>query len=116
MVDALLDWCQENQLYFNLRPSCCTRWTGYDQGISDYDTSKPSLWESNENKQKMVALWGKLAERYKNEEWIGGYDILNEPNWNLNGSEIKNLYVQVTNAIRAHDTKSYHLYRRKLVC
>ena len=62
------------------------------------------LWESDANKQKMVALWDKLAERYKNEEWIGGYDILNEPNWNLSGSEIRNLYVQVTNAIRSHDT------------
>ena len=104
MVDALLDWCQDNELYLILDLHAAPGGQGYDQGISDYDTSKPSLWESNENKQKMVALWGKLAERYKNEEWIGGYDILNEPNWNLSGSEIKNLYVQVTNAIRAHDT------------
>ena len=101
MVDALLDWCQDNELYLILDLHAAPGGQGYDQGISDYDTSKPSLWESNENKQKMVALWGKLAERYKNEEWIGGYDILNEPNWNLSGSEIKNLYVQVTNAIRA---------------
>ena len=104
MVDALLDWCQDNELYLILDLHAAPGGQGYDQGISDYDTSKPSLWESNENKQKMVALWGKLAERYKNEEWIGGYDILNEPNWNLSGNEIKNLYVQVTNAIRAHDT------------
>ena len=104
MVDALLDWCQDNELYLILDLHAAPGGQGYDQGISDYDTSKPSLWESNENKQKMVALWGKLAERYKNEEWIGGYDILNEPNWNLSGSEIKNLYIQVTNAIRAHDT------------
>ena len=48
-------------------------------------------------------MWGKLAERYKEREWIGGYDILNEPNWNLNGNEIRELYVQITNAIRAHD-------------
>jgi len=104
MVDALLDWCQDNELYLILDLHAAPGGQGYDQGISDYDTSKPSLWESNENKQKMVALWGKLAERYKNEEWIGGYDILNEPNWNLSGGEIKNLYVQVTNAIRDHDT------------
>ena len=104
MVDNLLEWCEENQLYLILDLHAAPGGQGYDQGISDYDTSKPSLWESNANKQKMVALWDKLAERYKNEEWIGGYDILNEPNWNLSGSEIKNLYVQVTNAIRSHDT------------
>ena len=104
IVDNLLDWCKDNQLYLILDLHAAPGGQGYDQGISDYDTSKPSLWESNANKQKMVALWDKLAERYKNEEWIGGYDILNEPNWNLSGSEIRNLYVQVTNAIRSHDT------------
>ncbi|MDG1685303.1 MAG: carbohydrate-binding protein [Flavobacteriaceae bacterium] len=104
MVDDLLEWCEDNQLYLILDLHAAPGGQGYDQGISDYDTSKPSLWESDANKQKMVALWDKLAERYKNEEWIGGYDILNEPNWNLSGSEIKNLYVQVTNAIRSHDT------------
>ena len=30
----------------------------------------------------------KLAERYKNETWIGGYDILNEPAWNLGTNNI----------------------------
>ena len=104
IVDNLLEWCKDNQLYLILDLHAAPGGQGYDQGISDYDTSKPSLWESNANKQKMVALWDKLAERYKNEEWIGGYDILNEPNWNLSGSEIRNLYVQVTNAIRSHDT------------
>lgn len=104
IVDDLLEWCEDNQLYLILDLHAAPGGQGYDQGISDYDTSKPSLWESDANKQKMVALWDKLAERYKNEEWIGGYDILNEPNWNLSGSEIKNLYVQVTNAIRSHDT------------
>lgn len=104
IVDNLLEWCKDNQLYLILDLHAAPGGQGYDQGISDYDTSKPSLWESDANKQKMVALWDKLAERYKNEEWIGGYDILNEPNWNLSGSEIRNLYVQVTNAIRSHDT------------
>ena len=46
-------------------------------GISDYDPLYPSLWESEENRAKTVALWGKLAERYKDEPWMGGYDLLN---------------------------------------
>ena len=31
------------------------RFIGIFSNNLDYDTSKPSLWESNENKQKMVA-------------------------------------------------------------
>jgi aryl-phospho-beta-D-glucosidase BglC (GH1 family) len=36
-----------------------------DANISDYNPAKPSLWESTANQDKMVALWEKLAERYK---------------------------------------------------
>ena len=103
IVDNLLSWCEKNELYLILDLHAAPGGQGYDEAISDYDPNYPSLWESDLNKQKTVALWGKLAERYKNEEWIGGYDILNETNWNLSGNEIKELYVQITNAIRVHD-------------
>lgn len=103
MVDTLLSWCEENELYLILDLHAAPGGQGYDEGISDYDPDFPSLWESEQNKQKTISLWGKIAERYKNEEWIGGYDILNEPNWNLSGSEIRDLYVNITNAIRIHD-------------
>ena len=56
---------------------------GKNADISDYDDTKPSLWESDENKRKTVALWTKIAERYKDNEWIGGYDLINETNWPL---------------------------------
>ena len=36
MVDALQIGAKKINS-FNLRPSCRTRWTGFDQGISDYD-------------------------------------------------------------------------------
>lgn len=104
MVDELLSWCEANELYLILDLHAAPGGQGYDQGISDYDTSKPSLWESDQNKRKTVALWGKLAERYHDKHWIGGYDLINEVNWNLNPNELKNLYVQITNEIRKHDT------------
>ena len=66
----------------------------------DYDPDKPSLWESEQNKNKTVALWRKIAERYKDNEWIGGYDLLNETNWDLpEGKALKDLFVRITNAI-----------------
>ena len=61
---------------------------GYNADISDYDDSKPSLWESKENRDKTVAFWKKIAERYKDEPWIGGYDLINETNWNLPGGTL----------------------------
>ena len=103
MVDELLTWCEENEIYLILDMHAAPGGQGQDAAISDYDSDKPSLWESEFNKSKTVALWGKLAERYKDKEWIGGYDLLNEVNWPLESGVLRDLYVRATNAIRAHD-------------
>ncbi len=107
MIDNLLDWCEANQMYLILDLHAAPGGQGKDQAISDYDPTKPSLWENNYNKTKTVALWKKLAERYANEPWIGGYDLINEINWTFpegNNSQIRALYGQISNAIRTHDT------------
>lgn len=105
LVDNLLSWCKANHVYLILDLHAAPGGQGYDSATSDYDPSKPSLWESAENRAKTVALWRKLAERYANEEWIGGYDLINETNWDMSGNKmLKDLYVAITNAIRAVDT------------
>ena len=79
---------------------------GANASISDYDTSKPSLWESEYNKRKLVALWYKLAERYSNEPWIGGYDLINETNWTFpggNNAPLRDIYRRITDTVRMVD-------------
>jgi endoglucanase len=80
---------------------------GMDANISDYDETKPSLWESGANKSKTIALWRKLAERYSREPWMGGYDILNETNWPFSepdNAPMLSLFREITKAIREVDT------------
>jgi hypothetical protein len=116
MTDNLLAWCRANRMYLILDLHAAPGGQGRDANISDYDASKPSLWESEENRRKTVALWRRLAERYANEPWIGGYDILNEPNWTFEGKDkngredvsnqpIWDLHKAITRAIREVDTK-----------
>jgi len=105
MVDDLLGWCESNNMYLILDLHAAPGGQGANAAISDYDPDKPSLWESDENKSKTVALWKKLAERYKDEAWIGGYDLLNEVNWSLPGNTaLKELYIDITEAIREVDS------------
>ena len=105
LTDSLLSWCTANEIYLILDLHAAPGGQGYEGGISDYDPSKPSLWESQANRDKTVALWRRLAERYADEEWIGGYDLINEVNWNLSGNILlKNLYQEITSAIRDVDT------------
>ncbi len=106
LIDSLLDWCSDNQMYLILDLHGAPGGQGKETNISDYDPSKPSLWESQANKNKTIALWRKLAERYSNEPWIGGYDLINETNWTFpegNNSKLKELMINITKAIREVD-------------
>ncbi|MFP5439122.1 MAG: carbohydrate-binding protein [Bacteroidia bacterium] len=114
-TDQLLQWCADNQMYLILDMHATPGGQGKDANISDYDPAKPSLWESDANKAKLVALWKKLAERYKDSPWIGAYDLINEPNWNFTGTNqngcdegnngpLRSIMVQITQAIRQVDT------------
>ena len=82
-IDDLLAWTKANGMYLILDLHAAPGGQGNDLPIADRDPSKPSLWQSPENRRKVVALWRKLAARYKDEPAIGAYDLLNEPNWDF---------------------------------
>ena len=105
LTDSLISWCKANQMYVILDLHAAPGGQGMDQGISDYNPEKPSLWESKANRDKTVALWKRLAERYSDEVWVAGYDLLNEPNWEMNGNiPLRDLYFEITDSIRSVDT------------
>ncbi len=98
LTDSLLSWCKANHIYLILDLHAAPGGQGNDNAISDRDTSKPSLWESNANRLKTIALWKKLATRYAKEEWIGGYDIINETNWGFKDTTDRNGCAEKDNA------------------
>ncbi|MDX3775338.1 cellulase family glycosylhydrolase [Chromatiaceae bacterium AAb-1] len=115
MTDQLLQWAKANRIYLILDLHAAPGGQGNDLAISDRDPSQPSLWQSDANRQKTIALWQKLAGRYADEPWIGGYDILNEPNWGFSTADdrhgcqeqqnqpLRQLMVDITRAIRQAD-------------
>ncbi len=104
IVDSLLAWCEANQIYLILDMHAAPGGQS-NENISDYNPAYPSLWESESNKDLTVKIWRKIAERYKDKEWIGGYDLLNEPKWDLGSGNVplRNLYIRLTDTIRAVD-------------
>jgi len=106
LTDNLLTWCKKYKIYLILDLHAAPGGQGNDKPIADVDTTKPNLWQSDANQKKTIALWKKLAERYKSEEWIGGYDLINETNYKLDGNTaLKNLFVSITKVIRDVDNK-----------
>ena len=105
VMDSLLRWCGDNKIYLILDLHAAPGGQSANN-ICDYNPALPSLWDLEANKTLTIALWKKLAERYAKEPWIGGYDILNEPAWNLGtvNEPLRTLYLSITSAIRQVDT------------
>ncbi len=116
MVDDLVSWCRDNNIYIILDMHAAPGGQGENADISDYDPTKSSLWESQANQDKLVAVWKKLAERYADEPQIAAYDLINETNWGFQDHEndpngcsenqsapLWNLQKRITEAIREVD-------------
>ena len=103
IIDSLLAWCAADSIYLILDLHCAPGGQNKDN-ISDYQ-GPPSLWESDAYQAWTAELWKALASRYRNEPWIGGYDLLNEPAWSFpsGNKPLRDLLVRITDSIRTVD-------------
>lgn len=78
LLDNCIEWCEKYGLYAFLdlhgAPGGQT-----GANIDDCVDDMPGLFLEQENFDRGIALWEKIAERYKDEWIVGGYDLLNEP-------------------------------------
>ena len=107
LIDRLIKWCRENKLYVILdlhgAPGGQTG-TNIDDSANDL----PELFLEDKYKNLTIDIWEKLAERYKDEWIVAGYDLLNEPlpNWFSEYNEqLLPLYKEIIAAIRKIDKK-----------
>ncbi|MDP3786790.1 MAG: cellulase family glycosylhydrolase [Candidatus Omnitrophota bacterium] len=108
ILDDLINWCSEYGLYVILDMHCAP---GGQTGanIDDSIDDQPDLWTSDLNKQKTVDVWRKIAERYKDNTTVIGYDLLNEPIASKfpkydNEKDLIPLYKAIVSAIREVDS------------
>ena len=76
-VDSLLSWCREANIYVILDMHDAPGGQTGDNIDDSY--GYPWLMTSEESQQQFVQIWRSIAERYKDEPLILGYDLLNEP-------------------------------------
>jgi len=79
---------------------------------SDNHSGKDNFWSDNTAIDLVVELWGRIAEYYKNEPAIGGYDLINEPCFFTKESELKmiDFFRKCTVSIRTVDTNHIIFY------
>lgn len=76
-LDQAIAWARKHKVYLILDLHAAYGAQNSDWH-SDSLNGRAQLWTKGSNRQKTYALWEKLADRYKDETIIAGYDILNE--------------------------------------
>ncbi|GAA0989765.1 hypothetical protein GCM10009555_074320 [Acrocarpospora macrocephala] len=69
---------------------------------SDNPTHVASFWQHRNFQDRAVHLWEAIADRYKDNPWVAGYNPINEPG-DVRGQVIGPLYDRLVKAIRAID-------------
>jgi len=75
--DRLIEWCKEEELYVLLDMHCAPGGQTGDNIDDSY--GYPFLFKSKSSQDLMTQIWVDIAEKYKDEPIIIGYDIVNEP-------------------------------------
>ncbi len=76
-IDSVVNWCRDNHLYLILDMHDAPGGQTGDNIDDSY--GYPWLFESEESQQLFCDIWQRIAERYKNEPVILGYELINEP-------------------------------------
>ncbi len=108
--DKIIAWCKEENMYLLLDMHCAPGGQTGDNIDDSY--GYPYLYKSKLSQDLMTNIWVKIAQRYKNEPVILGYDIVNEPIAHYFNAELTTLnhelfllYKRIVKEVRAVDKK-----------
>jgi endoglucanase len=71
---------------------------------SDNPTHKASFWDHKDFQDRAAYLWTVIAQRYKNQPWVAGYDLINEPA-EPTGKKLFPYYKRLHDAVRKVDPR-----------
>jgi len=101
LLDRVIGWARAQGLYVILDLHAVQGWQN-GGWHSDNPTTTALFWGQKVFEERAVALWEELARRYRNEAFVAGYNVMNEPN-TADAKWLNRFYRRVTAAIRAID-------------
>ena len=106
LLDKVIGWCKKEKLYVILDMHAAPGGQTGDNIDDGY--GYPFLFKNEASQQLTVSIWTKIANHYKNEPTVLGYDLLNEPIAHyFDKAEfnplLEPLYKRITKAIRTVD-------------
>jgi len=106
LLDRLIGWCKAEGIYVILDMHSAPGGQTGDNIDDGY--GYPFLFQNEGSRQQTIQIWTRIAEHYKNETAILGYDLLNEPIAHYFNKEELNPYLEpfykeLTKAVRTVD-------------
>jgi endoglucanase len=101
LLNQVIGWAHDHQVYVILDLHAVPGWQSSGWHC-DNPGGQPRFWGQRVIEDRAVALWEELARRYRDEPFVAGYNVMNEPE----AADVKWLnryYHRVTDAIRAID-------------
>jgi endoglucanase len=100
-LDRVIELCARQQIYtiidlHALPGSQNQHWH------SDNPTHVAFFWQHKDFQDRVLNLWQVIAKRYKDQPWVAGYDLINEPA-DPDGKKVFPYYKRLYNAIRTVD-------------
>ncbi len=100
VIDNLLSWCADNDMYVILDLHCAPGGQGTDANITD-NFYPNNLWDFSVFRDVTTRLWKRISQRYLDEPRIAFYDLINEPHHVPGGGQtIHDLYQRLITTIR----------------
>lgn len=99
-LDCVRDFCKKYKLYYILDMHAAPGCQNADWHSDSCGEVK--LWENKTYQKRCLRLWEFIADRYKDEIYLAGYDVLNE-SVNNNTYPILALYRDIVKSIRCID-------------
>jgi endoglucanase len=107
LFDKIVEWCTKYQLWLIWDMHGAPGGQSPDN-ISDAD-GRARLWEEPSIYQpRAIDLWMKIAQRYINNDWVVGYNILNEPILiyaKIDSTLLRPFYIKCTDSLRKIDNQ-----------
>lgn len=101
-LDFIIGLCEKHEIYGIIDLHAVPGGQNPDWH-ADNGTGQAQFWNYACFRQQMVKLWGHIAAHYKDNRWVAGYDLLNEPSYGLTSEQFNDFYDQTIAEIRKVD-------------
>jgi|WetSurMetagenome_2_1015567.scaffolds.fasta_scaffold30393_4 endoglucanase len=101
-LDRVIELCAKHQIYTIIDLHAFPGFQN-QHWHSDNPTHKALFWKHKDFQDRALHLWEVIAKRYKDQPWVAGYDLMNEPA-DPTGEQVFAYYKRLRDAIRKIDS------------